>query len=127
MPDSDNAAISGYLAAIDEADDELASLRGGYMAQCKGPRATIREIRDSAREAGINMPAFSVLLKGHRDERKQAKRIAELEGDDAGAYEEMQAALGEFASTPLGSAALEGAKPRGRRRRDAALDSLHDA
>jgi hypothetical protein len=125
---TDNASINGYLDAIDRADDELASLRGSYMSQCRGPRATISEIKGSAREAGVNMKAFDVILKGHRDERKQAKRIAELEGDDIDAFEEMAEALGEFASTPLGSAALEGARPkRGARRKDDSLDSLHGA
>lgn len=129
MPDdaTDNANISGYLQSIDDADDELASLRGSYMASCRAPRAKIKEVKDSAREAGVNMVAFGVALKGHRAERLQQRRVAELEGDDASAYQEMEEALGAFADTPLGSAALEGARPRSRRRRDAALDSLHDA
>jgi hypothetical protein len=125
-----NTSINGYLEAIDRADDELASLQGSYMSQCKGPRGVIREVKDSAREAGVDMPAFNVLLKGHRADRKHAKRVAELEGDSITAYEEMAEALGEFASTPLGGAALEGAKPKrggGRRRREDSLDSLHDA
>jgi hypothetical protein len=128
MPDdvTDNTSITGYLEAIDRADDELASLQGSYMSQCKGPRATIREVKGSAREAGVNMKAFDVLLKGHRDERKHAKRVAALEADDVDAYQEMEAALGEFASTPLGSAALEGARPKrgGKRRKEDSLDTL---
>jgi hypothetical protein len=38
----------------------------------------------------------------------------------------MEQALGEFASTPLGSAALESARPKrgGRRGREESLDSL---
>jgi hypothetical protein len=127
MPDdaSDNTSISNFLHAIDAADDELLSLRGSYMSQCKGPRATIAEIKGSARESGVNMKAFAVILKGHRADRQQAKRIAELEAEDADAYAEMEEALGAFADTPLGSAALEGARPkRGRRRKEDALDGL---
>jgi hypothetical protein len=127
MPDVaiTNAAISGYLSSIDAADDELASLRGSYMSSCKGPRGTIREIKDSAREAGFNMKAFAVILKGHRAERQQDRRIAELEGEDIDAFQEMEQALGAFADTPLGEAALAGAKPkRGRRSKENALDTL---
>jgi hypothetical protein len=119
---SDNNGIIGYLEAIDRADDELLSLRGSYMAQCKGPRASIAEIKGAAREAGINMKAFNVVLKGHRADRAHEKRIAALEAEDAAAYEELEAALGDFGGTPLGSAALEGARPR--RGREDALDDL---
>jgi hypothetical protein len=128
MPDDapDNTSIINFLHAIDAADDELASLRGTYMSQCKGPRATIAEIKGSAREAGVNMKAFAVVLKGHRADRAQEKRIAALEEDDVAAFEEMAAALGAFADTPLGGAALEGARPkRGKRRKEDALDTLH--
>jgi hypothetical protein len=123
---TDNTSINGYIEAIDRADDELLSMRGSYMSQCKGPRARIKEAKDSAREAGVNMAAFNVLLKGHRADRQQAKRVAELEGDDVAAYQEMETALGAFADTPLGSAALESARPKrgGRRGREESLDSL---
>jgi hypothetical protein len=113
-----NTDLQGYLDAIDRADDELASLRGAYMSDCKGPRASIREIMGAARDSGENMKAFRLVLKGHRDARKQAKRVAELEQDDADAYEAMREKLGAFADTPLGEAALA------KHRRDGALDSL---
>ena len=114
-----NTDLQGYLDAIDRADDELASLRGGYMSDCRGPRATIREVMGAAREAGENMKAFRLVLKGHRDARKQAKRVAELEPEDVDAYDGMREKLGAFSDTPLGEAAL--AKHR---RGDGALDSL---
>jgi hypothetical protein len=123
MPD-DNSELRSYLNAIDGHDDELASLRGTYMNACKSPHEAIREVLTSAREAGVNMKALRVLLKGHRNDRKQAARVAELETDDAAAHAEMIEALGEFADTPLGSAAVEGAKPRRRRGKEDGLDTL---
>ena len=121
MPD--NAELKGYLDRIDEQDDVLASLRGTYMNECKSPHESIREVLTEAREAGVNMKAFRVLLKGHRNDRKQLARIAELESEDADAHAEMVEALGEFADTPLGAAAVESAKPK-RGRRGSALDTL---
>jgi hypothetical protein len=124
MPDeTSNAELQGYLEAIDRADDELATLRGEYMQSCKGPQSAIKEIKGSARENGTNMKAFNTLLKGHREQRKQENRIAQLEVEDAEAYERMVEQLGAFGDTPLGAAALDAARPRGRRREDG-LDDL---
>jgi uncharacterized protein (UPF0335 family) len=112
MPELAGDQLKGFLDEIDRHDDELASLRGSFMAQCKGPHEAIREILTSLRESGTNMKAFRVMLKGHRNDRKQAARVAELEIEDAQAYETMIKALGEFADTPLGSAAIDGARRR---------------
>lgn len=104
--------LQGYLTSIDQQDDELEHLRGQYMAACKGPRAAIKDVMASAREAGINMKAFRALLTEHRDMRQHEKRVAALEADDQASYEEMAAALGEFGEFGLGAAALARTKPR---------------
>lgn len=114
----DAAELKGVLSEIAEVDDELATLKGEYMAACKGPRQRIKEILATAKESGINIVAFREVLAKHRDDRKQERRIADLEADDASAYELMLDALGEFADTPLGKAAL------GRAKGDDTLDTL---
>jgi uncharacterized protein (UPF0335 family) len=106
----DRDQLAGYLSEIDRADDELDSLRGEYMAECKGPRSQIKEIMAAVKEAGVNRRAFRVVLAEHRAERKQAKRVAALETDDAMDYEAMKDALGAFGETELGAAALRRAK-----------------
>ena len=103
-------ALNGYLQQVAEVDDELASMKGDYMQACKGPRQRIKEILATAKESGINMVAFRQVLEKHRDARKQEHRIADLEADDASAYELMLQALGEFGNTELGKAALDRAK-----------------
>jgi hypothetical protein len=110
-----------FLKAIDKADDDLMSLRSSYMSSCKGPRGAIKATMSQAREAGINMTAFRELLTQHREERRQDRRLGELEADDIAAFEEMVEALGEFGDTPLGDAALRKAKPRG----EESLDGLN--
>jgi hypothetical protein len=114
----DSVALSGFLGEIAEVDAELASLKGEYMAACKGPRQRIKEILATAKEADINIVAFRELLARHRDARKAERRIADLEDDDRSAFELMLEALGEFGSTPLGKAALDRAKG------DSTLDEL---
>jgi hypothetical protein len=113
----DGDALNGFLQQIADVDDELATMKGDYMQACKGPRAKIKEILATAKESDINMRAFREVLAKHRDARKQERRIADLEDDDASAYELMIEALGPFVDTPLGKAALDRAKDR-------TLDSL---
>ena len=112
--------LSGYLSEIDLQDDELDRLRSEYMNACKSPRSQIKEIKASAKEAGVNMRSFGLLLRSHRSDRRLNAAVAALEPDDQQAFDDMVEALGDFGSTGLGSAALARAKPKD----DGALDSL---
>jgi hypothetical protein len=106
--------LSNHLRIIDEADDELASLLGTYRADCKGPRARVKNAMAMAKDQGINMTAFRELVAAHRAQRKIEKRVADLEADDHDDFQAMVEALGEFGDTPLGAAAINRAKkPRG--------------
>ena len=55
-PDGTNGyggtALQSYLDRISAQDDELLSLKGSYMRDCKTPRATIKNILGDARETG---------------------------------------------------------------------------
>jgi hypothetical protein len=114
--------VKGLISEIDAQDDELASLRGSYMEDCKGPRAAIKEIKGRAREEGINPVAFNELLAQHRNARAEQKRLAAMETDDRDAFDILEQALGEFVDTPLGEAAMNRAKPKPSG--DEVLDSL---
>jgi hypothetical protein len=127
MPDGSNGfdatELQGYLDRLDSEDDALLSLKGTYMGDCQGPRARIKEIMGEVREAGHSMVAFRTVLSKHRSERRIERKIAELEGDDAETYEMMVEALAGLADTPLGEAALDRKRRRGRR--EGNLDSLN--
>jgi hypothetical protein len=114
-----NISIEAYLKGIDVADDQLASLRGTYMAACEGPKGIIKEIKAEVKEAGHSLKAFNRKLKDHRNERKRKRKLAAMEEEDALAYEAMRAH--DYADTPLGAAAVDRHRPKGG---DAALDSL---
>jgi hypothetical protein len=120
--------IQRYLDQIDQADDELITLKVEHMSACKGPRSRIRECLKEARDSGVNMAALRAIIAKHRTERKVEQRIAELEEDEQSAYQSMQEALGAFGDTELGKAALNNAgKKRGRKAaaKDSNLDDLH--
>lgn len=103
--------LKAYLGEIDKADDELIAMKVEHMAACKGPRGKIRAIMKEARETVENIEAFRVIVAAHRAERKIEARIEELEADDRADYDKMEEALGAYADTELGKAALKKAKP----------------
>lgn len=110
--DGHNSKIADYFAEIDLFDDEIDRLRGTYLERCKGPREAIREILQSVKDADLNVIAFKILLREHRELRRHEKRVAELDLVDKSDYESMAAALGDFGATPLGDAALKKAKKK---------------
>ena len=114
--------LEGYLSEIDVCDDEIAGHKGEYMQRCQGPRARIGEIMVAAKDSGVNPVAFRNALKAHRDERAQEKRVAALDIADRADYETIMEALGAYADTELGQAAL--ARAKAQEENDAALDGL---
>lgn len=114
-----NNIIEDLLKKISKQHDELDTLRGEYMAECKGPRGRIRDLMGTAKENDLDMPAFRELVREHLDERKKQRRLAELEGDTRAALDDMIAALGPFADTELGAAAVR------RVQDEDTLDTLH--
>lgn len=106
----DKVKLKQFVDAIEREQDKLDELKIDHMNACKGPRGRIKQITKAAREEDIDIDAFRVTLKRRMDERKHAKRVAELEDDSRDAYEMIEEALGEYADTPLGQAALARAK-----------------
>jgi hypothetical protein len=104
--------LTAFVEAIDHEHDALDTLKSEYMTACKGPRSRIKQTLKSARESDINMGAFRELLAKHLSDRKHDKRLAELEADELEAYNLMVDALGEYAKTPLGEAALARVRPK---------------
>ena len=115
--------LQGYLDEIDVCDDEIESYRGTFMQQCRGPRERTKEIILAAKDAGINSVAFRNALKAHRDERAQERRVAKLDMADRADYETIMEALGAYADTELGQAALERAQ-KDQEQNEEALNSL---
>lgn len=117
----DRELLEQLLTTIDGADAELASLKGSYMADCKGPRQTIADAFDQAKDRGIPRAAFRVLVKNRRLDRQIAANVENLEADQQAEYEQVVAALGDFVDLPLGAAAARRARPNGG---ESVLDNL---
>jgi hypothetical protein len=106
----DPEEVKGFLDEIEHEQDELDALKIDHLNACKGPRGKIKKVLKAVKDAEIDVEAFKVAVKKRLADRKHLKRVEELEADSANAYEMIQAALGAFADTPLGEAALRRAR-----------------
>jgi hypothetical protein len=113
----DKAQIRKIFKDIDEADAELDALKSAYMTKCKRPRKKIRDARKHAKGLDIDMAAFAVAITNRRAGRRIEARRRELEPGEISALDAILAALGDYATTDLGNAAL---------RRATAADELDD-
>jgi hypothetical protein len=116
----DRATLEGLLTEVDAADQELSSLQGAYMADCKAPRARIKDVKKRAKEAGIPRAAFNALIENRRLDRQMTRNVDKLEDDQRAEYDKLLTDLGDFVDLPLGRAAADRARPAS----DATLDSL---
>jgi hypothetical protein len=112
----ENEGLNGYdakrlkavISDMEGYDRELESFKAGYMAAAKGIREKKKARLESARDAD-NIPTaeVKVILKTREYERKVKRLEDGLDEDGAARLEGLYAALGEFASTDLGRAAVE--------------------
>jgi hypothetical protein len=118
----DRQMLEHLLTDIDDADERLATLKGEYMANCKGPRQDIAAVFEQAKDNNIPVRAFKTLVKNRRLDRKITNNTAQLEADDAENYDKLVTDLGDFVDLPLGQAALRRAKPGSQ---ESVLDDLN--
>src|SRR5262249_38279555 len=116
----DPEVLRSVVEDIEGCMSDLASEKGAYMNRCRGIREGISAAYDRAKENGIKRKELKTLVKNREAQRKIEEREAALEDDERDAYTKMKESLGAFGDTPLGTAALDRARPKGE-----TLDSLH--
>lgn len=107
---SDNTLEGRCLPCVERIEnliEELEKMNGEYMSACKGVRSEIKAIYKDAKGNNLPIRALRQLVKYRELERKQAALADDLEEQDADDFETLVAALGGFADTPLGQAALD--------------------
>jgi len=114
----DQATLQAIVGKIEGNLADLLSERGAYMQRCRVIREAITAVYDDAKEHGIPKKELRAVIRTRELERKIEQTRADLEADEQATFEQLQDALGDFGHTPLGQAALDGA------RRGEALDSL---
>lgn len=102
----DGNKINAILGRVENLEEEIASIMGAAMAECKAKREDIKEIYLEAKDAGIPMKPLKAEAKLRKLDRDKAKVVSGLSEDDQETLEQFQMALGPLASTPLGEAAI---------------------
>lgn len=103
----DGDKLRGYIGKIEELFADMESEKGAYMSRCKSIRGSMDVVFEEAKALGIPKK----VLKAHVDLRllevKKRKVVEKLGDDDAETFEAMADALGDFATLPLGQAAVK--------------------
>lgn len=120
----DGDKLKGYIGKIEGYFDEMESSKASHMNRCRQVRGSMDVVYEEAKALGIPKK----VLKAHVDlrllERRKAAVVEKLGDDDAETFEMMADALGDFATLPLGAAAMKRAQTDIEADK-AALDSLH--
>jgi hypothetical protein len=85
-----------------------------YMTKCKTIRQNKAVQYDHASDQGISKKLLKTKVKERSLERRIDDLTSDFEDDERSEYQMLSEKLGEFADTPLGTAALARADGRGR-------------
>lgn len=102
----DSAIARKYVGAIQAKFGEMLSERGAYMATCKAIRQDIKDLKVAANDEGLATRPLNLLLKEMDLEAKLTRLKNAAEQDVVDMADMIREALGEFADSPLGNAAV---------------------
>jgi uncharacterized protein (UPF0335 family) len=111
----DDEDVKASVTAIEHGLADLASERGRYMSLCKKIRETIASDYEDAANKGIDKKLLKKIIRERELERKIEALVLDLEPDQTAELDMLKDKLGDFAATPLGSAALQRAEARAAR------------
>lgn len=110
--DSKNNDLASFVERIENVNEEYVQWQMKHAADGKRFAEDRREIIDEAKEAGVNVKALRAVVKARALERKAEEARDALEDDEQQAFDDIREALGDFADSPLGAAAVEKATPK---------------
>lgn len=103
---ADPELVRNITERLNEIDEQIASEKGKFMAFCKARAADRKDVLTEAKARGVNTRALKVEIKAGKLEQKAAALRDDLDPDDQHDAEAIRKAIGEFADTPLGGAAV---------------------
>lgn len=101
-----------FTHRVENLYDELASEKGEYMNRARQIRESIARVLVEAKDAGIPKKEFKTVIKARQLENRLEHLRDDLEPDEAETFDQIRLALGDYADTPLGQAALARAPDR---------------
>ena len=105
----DPAILGAFNARIERLHDDLATEKGESMSRCRIIHQDIDAVLAEAKNAGIPKKEFKAVIKKRTLLAKAEAIRADLEGEGVDTFDQIEFALGKFAETELGAAALQAA------------------
>jgi uncharacterized protein (UPF0335 family) len=104
---TDLSAVKKCLKDVGQCLDELASLRGTYMNDCKEVRDEMASIFMRAKDDGVNIRAVKALIKARTLTESIGREEVKLDIDQLASYRVYREAAEAWDTTPLAKAAKE--------------------
>lgn len=98
--------LNEMLRSFWRIEDDKNSLRQSHRTKIGKLTEQQNEVIARVKDGGLSVRAFKEIINEERDRRRVENRKAKLDDDDVDALDAMKEALGAFADTPLGKAAL---------------------
>lgn len=102
----DPRKTKGYADRIETLLADLESLKGEYMAECKSLREDVKSVLEEAKAAGIDPKALKAVVDTRAAEKRAERIRLGLKTETQEVFDAIRVALGDYADTPLGEAAL---------------------
>lgn len=105
----DPQIAQGFVDRIENLYADIATEKSEFMTRCKVIHGDVKEVLTEAKNAGIPKKALRNVIKKRKLENDIEGIRADLEGDDQDSFDQLVFALGKFAETGLGAAAVQAA------------------
>jgi uncharacterized protein (UPF0335 family) len=105
----DPIIAGNFVARIENLYSDIATEKSEFMTRCKSIHGDIKEVLTEAKNAGIPKKALRNVVKQRALLNKVEDIRNDLEGDDQDSFDQLVIALGKFAETGLGAAAVAAA------------------
>lgn len=105
-------AVRDAVHNIEVSHAALLHEKGIYMQKCRKLRESIANDYEQAADHGISKKLLKKVIKERELERRIAGLTDDLEPDEINEHQMLLEKLGDFANTPLGSAAMQRAEAR---------------
>lgn len=96
-----------FVDKFEEFEAQIATEASKHMLACKKIREKQKELLDDAKSQGIPKKVIKALVNRRKWDKKAEEALESLEDDDKDYAVDIYQALGGFADTPLGAAAVE--------------------
>ncbi len=103
----DPAILGAFNARIENLMTDLGLEKSESMTRCKAIHQDIDEVLKEAKNAGIPKREFKAVIKKRTLLARAEEIRADLEGESVDAFDQIEFALGKFAETELGAAAVD--------------------